>query len=229
MRKNNYAIAFIIISILTTIIVMNGCGDDATVTPVSTATPTKSATATFTPISPTPTFTPTPVPTRVDISSQFNLSAEYVISPGQKTGVMVGTLTVHVYQKTTSTINIQGFEILASDNNSTNPNFPFAGATLVSGVLNPPEDWSTKADLTMFQWQGTTPLTKGSIYNFNISYSTAPPMPTSIKVVFTGGTAQVNTKTGVGAEMQQYEVGNAVINIEQKIEVPTPVPTFSKG
>jgi hypothetical protein len=218
-NRNIYVLAAVIISILSMVIITS-CGDSTTTTPVvPTSTPTPSPVITVTPTTPPPTSTPTPVPTVKDVSDQFNISADYYV-----TGAQGATLVIQLYQKSTSNLSIKGFELLAADN----LDFPFFGAIPSTGGFNsPPADWKTKSDLTLLQWQGTTPLTKGNIYSFNTGYPNTPNMPKTLKVTLTGGTVVVNTKTGAGAEDQVLKLGTLLVNIVTRIAPPTAVPVPS--
>jgi len=223
-NRNIYVLAAVIISILSMVIITS-CSDSGTTTPVvPTSTPTTPPVITATPTTPPPpTSTPTPVPTVKDVSDQFNISADYYIAPNAA-GVNTGTLIIQLYQKSTSNLSIKGFELLAADN----LDFPFFGAIPYNGEFNsPPADWTTKADLTLLQWKGTTPLTKGNIYAFNTGYSNMPNMPKTLKVSLTGGTVVVNTKTGAGAEDTTYIVGTLLVNIVTRTAPPTAVPVPS--
>lgn len=219
-NKNFYLLAAVIILLLS-VVIINGCGDDATtiVTPTSTPT-TKPVTPTST-IAPTATFTPTPVPTVKDVSDQFNISADYYIGADPNTGVTAGTLIVQLYQKSTSTLSIKGFEIKSSYN----PDFPFFGAVPYIGTFNaPPADWATKADLTLLQWQGTTALTIGNVYAFNTKYPNLANMPKTLTIDLTAGTATTTVKDGAGAE--SVLLGTLQVNIVQRLISPTAVPTY---
>jgi len=215
--KSIYILTALIISILA-VVIINGCGDDTTVTPVATATPTTPpVTPTNTPVQPTPTNTPTPTPGVTDVSDQFVLAADYYID-NSNLNPYKGTLYIQLYQKTTSTLSVKGFEIKADRN----PDFPVSGAIPVPDQFNnPPADWTALADLTHLIWQGATELSKGKIYSFNTAYTYVPVMPKTVIISLAGGTAPVNTKDAAGAET--FELGFApVIITTHNVTSPTP-------
>ena len=221
-NRNIYILAAVIIFIFSMVII-NGCGDDATTIVTPTATPTTKPVTPTSTIAPTVTATATAVPTVKDVSDQFNISADYYIAPDPNTGVTSGTLIIQLYQKSTSTLSIKGFEI----SSTYNPDFPFFGAVPYIGTFNaPPADWATKADLTVVQWQGPTALAIGNIYAFNTKYPNLANMPKTLTISLAGNTATTTVKDSAGAETLLYNLKLDVPVVVRQVS-PTAVPSPS--
>lgn len=110
-NRSIFILAAVMIAMLS-IVIINGCGDDAATPVIPTATPTTQPVTPTSTISPTATNTPTPVPTVKDVSDQFNISADYYIAPDPQTGVNAGTLIIQLYQK--SNTNNDVFTLIIS-------------------------------------------------------------------------------------------------------------------
>lgn len=219
-KNRNVYLLFAILIVLLSVAIINGCGDDATTTVVPTATPTTNPVTPTSTIAPTSTTTPTPVPTVKDVSDQFSISADYYIITDGTTGVNSGTLIIQLYQKTTSDLSIKGFEL----SSTYNPDFPFFGAVQFKGNFNnPPDDWATKSDLTLLQWQGNTPLTKGNVYAFNTRYPNIASMPKTLTISLAGNTVTTTTKEGAGADTATPSPTPTTMVYNLKLDVPVVV------
>ena len=187
-KKILYIVSGIMFILLVSLFI-TGCGSD----PVATVLPT----ATSVPVTPTqtptnvPVNTPTPTPVKADISDHFSFNGYYdtFVDPNTPS-LYSGKLIIQIVEKSSSNLSpITDYEIQLADN----PDLTFIGGLIYQDSINDiPSDWLMTATSSLFQWQGSTALTKGLIYSLHVFYASAPANIPTIKLHVTGANNHTN-------------------------------------